>query len=110
MRQWEVYFIDDLPHGPHPVVVISASWLCARDSIKFVNVLMCSSVRGADGLGEYETGLDQAEGLEQLSGCQAHSFLALAKRRFEGKQPLGIVSLSRREDIKRKVKNAFALH
>jgi hypothetical protein len=107
MRQWEIYFLDLPKLGSHPVVVISPDWVCLNASIVAVNVLLCSSVRTGDSLGEYETGLDASEGLQHLTGCQCHALLLIMKLRFEGKVLAGTVSHERRRDIRRKIKAAF---
>ena len=107
MTQWEVYRIDVPGVGPHPVVVISSPSTCNNQSIKAVNALLCSSIRANDRVGIHEVALDQADGLDHLTGCQCHAFLLIGKQRFT--VPLGMVSWNRREEIKRKIRAAFGI-
>ena len=100
----------DLPNlGPHPVVVISSQRVIDEPTIKSVNGLLCSSIRGSDRLGTDEAYLNFADGLSCPTGCQCHAMLLIQKQRFNPLQRLGSISLERRDDIKRKLRAAFSL-
>jgi mRNA-degrading endonuclease toxin of MazEF toxin-antitoxin module len=109
MKQWEIYVLNVAARGEHPYVVISSDDVCNAPKIPVINVLMCSSVRGADRLAPTEEGLDEADGLAALSGCQCHSMLLITKDRLAGKQSVGTVTAARQDKIRSKLRALFRL-
>jgi hypothetical protein len=105
MRRWEIYEAELPPGWKHPVVVFSPNSVCAEDGIKWINVLLCSTVRLGDSLSSSEVGLDAADGLTNLTGCQCHMLWHISKSRLMIK--LGEVSHERRIHIKQKFRTAF---
>lgn len=108
MRRWEIFEADIPPGGTkHPVVVFSPNSICENAGIDVINVLLCSSIKEGETLSESEVGLDSADGLERLTGCQCHMLWHVKKVRLVTLR--GVVSELRRDVIRRKLREAFLL-
>ena len=74
---------------------------------KFVNGLLCVTLRGGATVRETECLLDQADGLEWATSVRCDLIHQLERGRFGDKR--GEVSLARQQQISRKVVECFRL-
>ena len=105
MRQWDIYVYPFTLEQPHPVVILSIDERAAAR--KFVNGLLCVSLRGGTSLRETECLLDQADGLDWATAVRCDLIHQLEKDRFTEKR--GEVSPARRRQICRKLIECFRL-
>ena|SRR5438552_15202000 len=105
MRQWDIYVYPFTLEQPHPVVILSIDErVIAR---KFVNGLLCVTLRGGARLRETECLLDQADGLEWATAVRCDLIHQLERSRFSEKR--GEVSIARQQQISRKLVECFRL-
>lgn len=91
--------------GEHPVVLISHPDICARAAV--VNVLFCTSQRQSRRPHSHEALLDTADGMDWETFCDCSAMYAVRLASLLGKR--GHVSLERRRDIRRKIRESFLL-
>jgi mRNA-degrading endonuclease toxin of MazEF toxin-antitoxin module len=103
--QFEVWDCNFPVKGPHPVVLISHSDICAR--AKHVNVLFCTSQRQSRKPHPFEVMLDAADGLSWETFCNCAILYLVDVGLLTRKR--GRVSHERRNAIRAKVKDHFLL-
>jgi hypothetical protein len=105
MKAWEIWTGDI--YGPHPVVLISCQ---PRIDLKpEVVVLKCTTMKpgSARAAKEYETILDETDGLNWKTLCRCDLLFAIPKASLNNRR--GIVSSERRRDIARKIIQGLAI-
>ena len=91
--------------GEHPVILISHPDICARAAV--VNVLFCTSQRQARRPYAHEALLDMADGMDWETFCDCSAIYAVKSASLFGRR--GQVSLERRREIRRKIRESFLL-
>ena len=113
MRPWEIWTFDFTEEDSHPAVILSNQARIDNPDIERVNVLFCTTLRGAASkeraahLKKTEALLDRADGLDWLTivKCDALHFVkkgGLYQRRGE-------VSYFRRLEISRKMAESLSM-
>jgi len=105
MRQWDIFLYSFEAEQPHPVVVISNDELCANPDIRYVNGLLCSSLRTDRPLKRREAVLDEADGLDWKTAVRCDFIYALQKDLL--REQRGHVSAVRQVELLRKVRFCF---
>jgi mRNA-degrading endonuclease toxin of MazEF toxin-antitoxin module len=105
MRQWDIYLYSFERENPHPVVILSNDELCANGDVRYVNGLMCSSVRADRPLKRRETALDEADGLDWKTAVRCDFIYALQKDLLTLQR--GRVSEARQTELLRKMRFCF---
>ncbi|MGO9202184.1 MAG: type II toxin-antitoxin system PemK/MazF family toxin [Limisphaerales bacterium] len=100
---WRFNFPDK--GGEHSVVLISHPDICARAAV--VNVLFCTSQRQGRQPYHYEVLLDAADGMDWETFCDCSAIYAVKSASLFGKR--GRVSLERRREIRRGIRESFLL-
>jgi hypothetical protein len=101
MRQWDIFLFPFPEEQPHPVVIVSPDDRCSNPDLKYVNGLICTSVRLTRPAKLNEILLDEADGLDWLTGVRCDFLHALPKSSFLGQR--GRVSDARQVQIMRHV-------
>jgi hypothetical protein len=101
MRQWDIYLFPFPEEQPHPVVIVSADDRCLNEDFKFVNGLICTSVRVNRPAKLNEVLLDRADGLDWITAVRCDFLHALPKSGFA--EYRGRVSEIRRVEIMRQI-------
>ena len=91
--------------GEHPAVLISHPDICARAAV--VNVLYCTTQRQSRRAYPHEVRLDTADGMDWETFCDCSCLYAVKAADLFGKR--GRVSLERRREIRRKLRELFLL-
>jgi hypothetical protein len=107
MTQWEIYDFPYPPTEPHPFVIISNHAICANERVRFVNGLICTSLRTNRAPTAYEVVLDDVNGLSWRTAVACNIIYQLAKSEFPA-QRRGLVVVPRRRQIVRVLNDAFA--
>lgn len=101
MSPWEIWTWEE-----HPCVLLSNPRRCERK--ERIVVLSCQTLYAGDRPAhEFETLLDEADGLDRRTVCTCD--LLFTARRQDLSQRRGLVSDERRRDISRKVIQGLAL-
>jgi len=101
MRQWDIFLFPFPDEQPHPVVIVSPDDRCVNADLNYVNGLICTSVRLTRPAKLNEVLLDEADGLDWLTGVRCDFLHALPKTGFLGQR--GRVSEGRQFQIMRHV-------
>ena len=101
MIQWDVLLFPFPEEQPHPVVIVSPDDRCANGDLKYVNGLICTSIRLNRPARLNEVLLDEADGLDWLTAVRCDFLHALPKSGFLGS--CGHVSDARQSQIMRHV-------
>jgi len=103
MKPWDIYTFAFPDADLHPAVILGTETRIANKPK--VNVLFCSSKRATREPVEFETILDQADGLDWATLCKCDLIFAVPKEQLRYKR--GTVSMSRRRAIAEKVIRAL---
>ena len=107
MRQWEIYLFPFEEEKPHPAVIISNDERCLNESLEYVNVLICTSVKLNREPKKNEVILNGADGLDWKTAVRCDVIYLLPKPDF--KELRGRVTPPRRVAIARKISETFRL-
>jgi hypothetical protein len=99
MRQWDILSFPFPEEQPHPVVIVSSDDRCLNPDLKYVNGLICTSVRLNRPAKLNEVLLDEADGLDWVTGVRCDFLHALPKSQFLARR--GRVSELRQSEIMR---------
>jgi hypothetical protein len=112
MTQWEIYdFPFPLPVGQHPFVIISSNTVCQDKRVGFVNVFVCTTVRGNRSILDYEVLIDQEDGMDFRTAVACNAMFMVPKADIPAaNQRRGLVSTERRRAIANATIRGFALH
>lgn len=101
MRQWDILLFPFPEEQPHPVVITSPDDRCLNPDLKYVNGLICTSIRLNRPAKLNEVLLDEADGLDWTTAVRCDFLHALPKVGFLGQR--GHVSEARQLQIMRHV-------
>ncbi len=101
MRQWDIFLFPFPEELPHPVVIVSSDDRCGNPDLKYVNGLICTTVRLTRPAKLNEVLLDQADGLDWTTAVRCDFLHGLPKTGFL--QHRGQVSEPRQFQIMRAV-------
>jgi mRNA-degrading endonuclease toxin of MazEF toxin-antitoxin module len=101
MRQWDILLFPFPEEQPHPVVIVSPDDRCLNVDLKYVNGLICTSVRLNRPAKLNEVLLDEADGLDWQTAVRCDFLHALPKAGFLNQR--GRVSEARQAQIMRHV-------
>lgn len=101
VKQWDIYLFPFPEELPHPVVIVSSDDRCLNPDLKYVNGLICTSVRLTRPAKLNEVLLDEADGLDWITAVRCDFLHGLPKTGFV--QPRGRVSERRQTEIMRAV-------
>jgi len=112
VKQWEIWTYDFTAEDTHPVVVVSNNSRLASPDLERVNVLLCTTLRRTDpqrvrDLKKNEVLLDEADGLDWPTVCKCDALHFVRKSGLRNRR--GMVTLSRRVAISRKIPETFEL-
>lgn len=106
MKQWEIWdFPVPSKEEPHGFVILSPTSLVQNSGAKFVNGVMCTSLRGGAELRDFEVALNGADGLDAKTRVNCSLIYALAKA--DAKRKRGEVSPDRRKQIVKRIYSTF---
>ncbi len=101
MRQWDIYLFPFSKAGPHPAVILSNDERWANPDLKYVNALICTTVRITRPAKKHESILHEADGLDRQTAVRCDIVHLLAKDLFQEKR--GTVTREHRRAIGRKM-------
>jgi mRNA-degrading endonuclease toxin of MazEF toxin-antitoxin module len=101
MRQWDIWLFPFPEERPHPVVILSSDDRCTNPDLKYVNGLICTSVRLNRPARLNEALLDEADGLDWLTAVRCDFLHALPKAGFLDRR--GHVTDARQLQITRQI-------
>lgn len=101
MRQWDIFLFPFPEEQPHPVVIVSSDDRCLNPDLKYVNGLICTTVRLNRPAKLNEVLLDAADGLDWTTAVRCDFLHALPKASFLNQR--GRVSEARQMQIMRHV-------
>jgi mRNA-degrading endonuclease toxin of MazEF toxin-antitoxin module len=101
VKQWEIFLFPFPEELPHPVVIVSSDDRCANADLKYVNGLICTSVRVTRPPKLNEVLLDESDGLDWTTAVRCDFLHALPKAAFLQKR--GRVSEARQAQIIRMI-------
>ncbi|MCI0540865.1 MAG: type II toxin-antitoxin system PemK/MazF family toxin [Verrucomicrobiales bacterium] len=101
MTQWEIFLFPFPEEQPHPVVIVSPDDRCINPDLKYVNGLICTTVRLTRPAKLNEVLLDEADGLDWTTAVRCDFLHALPKASFLGRR--GRVSAARQLQIMQRV-------
>ncbi len=101
MRQWDIFLFPFPEEMPHPVVIVSSDDRCTNPDLKYVNGLICTSVRLTRPAKLNEVILDEADGLDWTTAVRCDFLHGLPKAQLS--QVRGHVSELRQQQIMRAV-------
>lgn len=101
MRQWDIFLFSFPEKLPHPVVIASLDDRCGNSDLKYVNGLICTSVRLNRPAKLNKVLLDEADGLDRATAVRCDFLHALPKTSFL--QQRGRVSELRQLQVMRAV-------
>jgi hypothetical protein len=101
VRQWDIFLFPFPEEQPHPVVIVSSDDRCLNGDLKYVNGLICTSVRLNRPAKLNEVLLDEADGLDWTTAVRCDFLHGLPKTGFLQKR--GHVSELRQSQIMRAV-------
>lgn len=113
MKPWEIWTFDFTDEDSHPAVLISNQDRIDNPQIERVNVLLCTTLRGAGAkeratrLKKTEAILDHADGLDWLTLVKCDALHFVKKNGLYQKR--GEVTEFRRMEISRKMAEALSL-
>jgi hypothetical protein len=84
VRQWDILLFPFPEEQPHPVVIVSSDDRCQNPDLKYVNGLICTTVRLNRPAKLNEVLLDQADGLDWKTAVRCDFLHALPKAGFLG--------------------------
>jgi mRNA-degrading endonuclease toxin of MazEF toxin-antitoxin module len=105
MRPWDIYLYSFEEEQPHPVVILSNEELCVNPDVRFVNGLICVSLRNDRPLRRREMILDESDGLDWKTAVRCDFIYALEKSLIREKR--GRVSDQRQIELIRKMRFCF---
>ena len=105
MRQWDIYLYSFQQERPHPVVILSNDEICANPDIRYVNGLLCTSVRADRPIKRREALLDEANGLDWKTAVRCDFIYVLEKSLF--RESRGRVVDARQLELLRKMRFCF---
>jgi hypothetical protein len=82
MRQWDIFLFPFPEEQPHPVVIVSPDDRCQNPDLKYVNGLICTSVRLNRPAKLNEVIIDEADGLDWQTAIRCDFLHALPKAGF----------------------------
>ncbi len=103
MKPWDIYTWEFPEAEDHPAVVLGTEARLA--SKPKINVLFCSSQRATRQPAEFETVLDEADGLDWATLCKCDLVFAVPKEQLTRKR--GTVTSARRRQIAERVIRAL---
>jgi mRNA-degrading endonuclease toxin of MazEF toxin-antitoxin module len=101
VKQWDIFLFPFPEEMPHPVVIVSSDDRCTNADLKYVNGLICTSVRLNRPAKLNEVILDEADGLDWVTAVRCDFLHALPKSAFL--QRRGRISDRRQTEIMRMV-------
>lgn len=113
MKPWEIWTFDFTEEDRHPAIVISNQDRLDNPRIERVNVLLCTTLRGAGAnervgrLKKTEALLDHADGLDWVTIVKRGALHFVRKNGLY--QRRGEVTPYRRQEISRKMAEALSL-
>lgn len=90
---------------PHPVVILSNDEFCKNEDYKFVNGLICTSVRDDRPPKRREVFIDESDGLDRKTAVRCDFIHVLTKKNF--KEQRGSITPQRQREISRKIAEVF---